>query len=73
MLFYMKPLLSLIFGNLTEQFVQFAQVVTSAADGNSEDQARVSVLAAGFRATAAVDASYLAYIGELPSGFTFST
>ncbi|KAH9949128.1 P-loop containing nucleoside triphosphate hydrolase protein [Amylocystis lapponica] len=57
------PLMSLFFGNLTKQFVQFSLTIASAKNGDSAAQAQVEPMANQFRHSAAVDASYLAYIG----------
>ncbi|KAJ2914131.1 hypothetical protein MD484_g6294, partial [Candolleomyces efflorescens] len=58
-----QPLMSLLFGNLTRDFVNFATVVALANAGDQEAAAQVPAVAAAFRKVAALDASYLTYIG----------
>ncbi|OAX42868.1 P-loop containing nucleoside triphosphate hydrolase protein [Rhizopogon vinicolor AM-OR11-026] len=66
-----QPLMSLLFGNLTEDFVSFDLAETSyysaLSSGNATAIAEATQLldtaAAGFRQNAALDASYLTYIG----------
>jgi len=58
-----QPLMSLLFGNLTQDFVKFGSVIGQAHLGNATAIAEVPVAAAAFRHTAALDASYLVYIG----------
>ncbi|KAI0059986.1 P-loop containing nucleoside triphosphate hydrolase protein [Artomyces pyxidatus] len=58
-----QPLMSLLFGNLTQDFVSFGEAVAAA---NPNDPASIDALhasAANFRRIAANDASYLTYIG----------
>lgn len=55
--------MSLLFGNLTQQFVQFGQVLVLAKQGDAAAQAALPAAAASFRHVAAQDASYLAAIG----------
>ncbi|KAH6917878.1 multidrug resistance protein 1 [Coprinopsis sp. MPI-PUGE-AT-0042] len=57
------PLMSLLFGNLVQEFVNFATVTTLAAQGNQEAAGRVPEVAADFRRVAGLDATYLVYIG----------
>lgn len=52
--------MSLLFGRLTENFVTFG---TMLASGNS-DPAQLAAAAASFRQAAALNASYLVYIGK---------
>lgn len=56
--------MSLLFGNLTQDFVNFGTVVAEGKAGNAAAQASVPAAAAHFRLTASHDASYLVYIGE---------
>lgn len=56
--------MSLLFGNLTQDFVNFATVVEQAKYGNTTAEALVPAAAQSFRDVAALDASYLTYIGE---------
>ncbi|KAJ2922300.1 hypothetical protein H1R20_g14801, partial [Candolleomyces eurysporus] len=58
-----QPLMSLLFGNLTRDFVNFATVVALAKGGDQEAAAQVPEAAASFRRIASLDASYLTYIG----------
>ncbi|KAJ2914638.1 hypothetical protein MD484_g5775, partial [Candolleomyces efflorescens] len=58
-----QPLLSILFGNLTKDFVEFATVLTLAKQGDQEAAARIPEVADSFRRVAAKDASYLVYIG----------
>ncbi|TCD61612.1 GTPase-activating protein [Steccherinum ochraceum] len=58
-----QPLMSLLFGNLTQDFVDFETILSIANTGNTTAQASVPAAAAHFRHTAALDASYLVYIG----------
>ncbi|KAF4580529.1 GTPase-activating protein [Pleurotus pulmonarius] len=57
------PLMSLLFGNLVQAFVVFAQDVLGARSGNTEAAARVPQAAADFRRSAVNNANYLVYIG----------
>ena len=54
--------MSIIFGNLTESFVTFGTAIQQLQQGNGTQQA-VDEAAAKFRHDAALDASYLCYIG----------
>ncbi|TFK26115.1 P-loop containing nucleoside triphosphate hydrolase protein [Coprinopsis marcescibilis] len=58
-----QPLMSLLFGNLTNDFVNFQTIVGRAAAGNETAAALVPAAAQSFREVAALDASYLVYIG----------
>lgn len=55
--------MSLLFGNLVQEFVNFTTVTTLAAQGNQEAANRVHEVAADFRRVAGQDATYLVYIG----------
>lgn len=55
--------MSLLFGNLTQDFVAFGQTLLRAQNGDATAAAEVPAAAAHFRHTAANDASYLVYIG----------
>ena len=55
--------MSLLFGNLVQDFVAFGTVVNAANGGNSTARTEIPAAAAHFRHTAALDASYLVYIG----------
>ncbi|KAG5638718.1 hypothetical protein H0H81_010701 [Sphagnurus paluster] len=58
-----QPLMSLLFGNLTQDFVSFGTTLQLAKQGNATAAADIPRAAAAFRKTAALDASYLVYIG----------
>ncbi|KII86803.1 hypothetical protein PLICRDRAFT_43464 [Plicaturopsis crispa FD-325 SS-3] len=58
-----QPMMSLLFGNLTQAFVNFGDVVQDVNNGKPGAAEQVPVVAANFRKTAAHDASYLVYIG----------
>ncbi|KAF5338963.1 hypothetical protein D9611_008823 [Ephemerocybe angulata] len=58
-----QPLMSLLFGNLTNDFVRFGIVTAQAQSGNATAAALVPEAARAFKHAAALDASYLAYIG----------
>ena len=53
--------MSIIFGNLTESFVNFGAAIANSA--NPRNDSSVDTAAAHFRHTASLDASYLVYIG----------
>ena len=55
--------MSLIFGALTQDFVDFQIIRASAEAGNPDGQAALPGAAAHFRKVSALDASYLVYIG----------
>lgn len=55
-----QPLMSLIFGNLTQQFINFQMTL----ELNSSPES-IAAAANAFRKAASEDASYLVYIGEL--------
>jgi ATP-binding cassette subfamily B (MDR/TAP) protein 1 len=57
--------MSLLFGNLTQQFVNFTIVLEKAKAGDPQAIAGVPAAAASFRKVAAQDASYLVYIGAV--------
>jgi ATP-binding cassette, subfamily B (MDR/TAP), member 1 len=55
--------MSLLFGNLTQDFVSFETVLNAAKGGDQTAQANFPSTRAHFRHTAANDASFLVYIG----------
>lgn len=55
--------MSLLFGNLTQDFVNFGETLEMANAGNATAAAALPAAAAHFRSTASNDASYLVYIG----------
>ena len=68
--------MSLLFSRLTQDFVSFGTALLQAQNGDSDAAAALPVAAAGFKHSAALNASYLVYIGTLHlplSASTFST
>ncbi len=55
--------MSLLFGNLVQDFVNFTNAVQSISPGDPQTSAKVDETARRFRHVAANDASYLTYIG----------
>lgn len=63
-----QPLMSLLFGNLTQDFISFQTVLLTSQDSSNSTaqaiaQGDLPEAAAHFRHVAALDASYLVYIG----------
>ncbi|KAI0350350.1 P-loop containing nucleoside triphosphate hydrolase protein [Trametes cingulata] len=58
-----QPLMSLLFGRLTQDFVTFGQTLKHAQSGDASAAAAVPGAAAAFKHSAALNASYLVYIG----------
>lgn len=58
-----QPLLSLLFGNLTQAFINFTNDIQSISPSDPESSVKVNEAARNFRRVAANDASYLTYIG----------
>ncbi|KAH9038538.1 P-loop containing nucleoside triphosphate hydrolase protein [Lactarius pseudohatsudake] len=58
-----QPLMSLLFGNLTQDFVDFASALNNLDPNDPGSTARLDQTASSFRRVAAQDASYLTYIG----------
>ncbi|TFK23400.1 multidrug resistance protein 1 [Coprinopsis marcescibilis] len=58
-----QPLMTILFGNLTQDFVNFGRVLEAAGKGNLEAAAEIPAAADSFRKSAALNASYLVYIG----------
>lgn len=58
-----QPLMSLLFGRLTQEFIAFGTVLQGAAKGDPNAIAGVPAAAESFRRAAAANASYLVYIG----------
>ena len=56
--------MSLLFGNLTNAFVDFGTTTAEAAAGNQTAKDALPASASHFKHTAANDASYLVYIGQ---------
>jgi ATP-binding cassette subfamily B (MDR/TAP) protein 1 len=57
--------MSLLFGALTQDFVNFGTNLAEAKAGNATAQAHLPAIAAAFRHNAAKDSASLTYIGEL--------
>jgi ATP-binding cassette subfamily B (MDR/TAP) protein 1 len=55
--------MSLLFGNLTQDFVNFTNDIQNINPNDPQSSAKVEEAAKGFRHVAAKDASYLTYIG----------
>jgi hypothetical protein len=62
---YLQPMMTLLFGTLTQDFVNFAAVLKEARAGNPDAQAGLAAAGAHFRHSASLNASYLVYIGEI--------
>ncbi|KAH9984144.1 P-loop containing nucleoside triphosphate hydrolase protein [Russula vinacea] len=58
-----QPLMSLLFGNLTQDFVNFSIALQNINPNDPQSSAKIEETAKGFRHVAAKDASYLTYIG----------
>ncbi|KAF9557590.1 P-loop containing nucleoside triphosphate hydrolase protein [Agrocybe pediades] len=58
-----QPLMTLLFGRLTQDFINFTQVIRLANAGSTEAQESIPAAAHAFRVAAAKNASYLVYIG----------
>ena len=59
--------MTLLFGNLTQDFVNFGVALNKAKNGDPGAADQVPVAAAAFRHSAALNASYLSYIGKVAS------
>lgn len=55
--------MTLLFGNLTQDFVNFSLAVMLAEEGDADAQAAIEVAAAHFRSAAGRNASYLVFMG----------
>ena len=55
--------MSLLFGNLTQDFVNFTNAIQKISPNDPESSIKVNEAASHFRHVAANDASYLTYIG----------
>jgi len=55
--------MSLLFGNLTQDFVDFTNAIQSITPDDPQSSVKVNEAASRFRHVAANDASYLTYIG----------
>ena len=56
--------MSLLFGRLTQDFVSFGTVMLQAQQGDATAQSQLPAAAAAFKRSAALNASYLVYIGK---------
>ena len=59
----LQPLMSVLFGNLVEDFVTFTTVLLRAQQGDEAAKQQLPTAAANFRRVAALDASYFVYLG----------
>jgi ATP-binding cassette subfamily B (MDR/TAP) protein 1 len=57
--------MTLLFGRLTQDFVAFGIIVTTAQSGDPVAQALLPEAAANFRSAAASNAAYLVCIGKI--------
>lgn len=55
--------MSLLFGNLTQDFINFTNAIQAINPSDPQSSAKVNEAASHFRHVAANDASYLVYIG----------
>jgi len=55
--------MSLLFGNLTQDFINFTNAIRNISPSDPESSTKVNEAASHFRHVAANDASYLTYIG----------
>ncbi len=55
--------MSLLFGNLTQDFVNFTNALRNIDPNDPQSSAAIEQAAKGFRHVSAQDASYLTYIG----------
>ena len=55
--------MSLLFGNLTQDFVNFTLAIQNINPDDPQSSAKVEEAAVGFRHVSSKDASYLTYIG----------
>ena len=60
---FLQPLMTLIFGNLTQDFLNFSNAIQNINPNDPQTTATVEEAARDFRHVAAQDASYLTYIG----------
>jgi ATP-binding cassette subfamily B (MDR/TAP) protein 1 len=58
-----QPLMSLLFGNLTQDFVNFSSALQNINPNDPQASAKIEEAARGFRHVSAKDASYLTFIG----------
>ena len=58
-----QPLMSLLFGRLTQDFVSFETTLNAINAGDTDALSSLPEVQAGFKRSAALDASYLVYIG----------
>ena len=59
----LQPLMSLMFGNLTQDFINFSTAIRNINPSNPQSSVQVEEAARHFRHVAALDASYLVYLG----------
>lgn len=65
-------MMSLLFGNLTQEFVVFGLTLEGAEFGDPRSKAFLPTAAENFRRKAALDASYVIYIGDFNSQLYFA-
>lgn len=58
-----QPLMSLLFGNLVQDFVNFNTAIQDINPNDPDSSVKVEKAASAFRHATAEDASYLTYIG----------
>jgi hypothetical protein len=58
-----QPLMSLLFGNLVQDFVNFNTAILNINPSDPDSSVKVEKAASAFRHATAEDASYLTYIG----------
>jgi ATP-binding cassette subfamily B (MDR/TAP) protein 1 len=56
--------MTILFGNLTQAFVEFGDIIMRAQSGDAAAQAQVPTAAANFRSASAQNAGWLACIGK---------
>ena len=66
----LQPLMSLLFSRLTQDFVTFGTTLIQAEKGDAEAAQSLPAAAANFKHSAALNASYLVYIGMFPIPFS---
>lgn len=65
LMFFLQPLMSLLFSDLTQQFVDFTAILSAVKAGKSGFSEQLPAAAAGFRHSAGKSAAGLVYLGEL--------
>ena len=65
--------MSLLFGNLTQDFVDFSTAIRNVDPNDPQSSAKIDEAGKRFRHIAALDASYLTYIGKWNPIFVMSS